>query len=78
MRFFGKHTNYFVLPLSYPKISDIFPSPSEPISPYLGCCSGFAVDEKFVPVPFFFGTVPSLNCPFFIPFFILAGGAGKG
>ncbi len=45
MRFFGGHTNDFVLPLLYSIIIDIFPSPSESISPYLGCCGGYAVDD---------------------------------
>jgi hypothetical protein len=35
VRFFGEHTNRI----------DIFSSPSEPISLYLGCCGGFAVDD---------------------------------
>ena len=45
MRFFAKHTDNFVLPLLYSILIDIFSSPSEPISPYLGCCGGFAVDD---------------------------------
>ncbi len=43
MRFFGEHTNNFVLPFLYSIIIDIFYSSSEPISPYLGCYGGFAV-----------------------------------
>ncbi len=35
MRFFREHTNGI----------DMFSSPSEPISPYLECCGGFAVDD---------------------------------
>jgi hypothetical protein len=35
MSFFDEHTNRI----------DIFSSPSEPISPYLWCCGGFAVDD---------------------------------
>jgi hypothetical protein len=31
--------------LLYSIIIDIFSSPSEPISPYLVCCGGFAVDD---------------------------------
>jgi hypothetical protein len=43
MRFIGERINSFVLPLLYSIMIDISSSPSEPISPHLGCFGGFAV-----------------------------------